>query len=1393
MSAAALESASPSEGEEEAQCLPTGAAPSAGQLVVATAAAKTTPTQVLGVATSPPPIVCSLGEQAPCAKCGAFRTDTSPLDPPGGPRQWGPGGSPRCQMCEDVVGILGPEDSGPCSMSQWLSWVQAFVSLRLEGFVASAIAKVALDDRRRILEMVKSLAPPGAASSFSIASDSGVSTGPGAVAAASGATSMSEDAFVTPTKAARCTSSPSASQLASPDGSAVSVSPSVQPVPQARSSGEVSAAARSSGAETCTAIVLAATRGAPSPPSVCPSLPVITIVPLSLGGAFPTIAGNPTLAQSLTRIKSTVNSYVDSLGNEDWFDTYKTATMKALAGRLHKHKQTVADLLCIDIVTAYTDVVARLAALMSLYKALCSWCTTGLPQHLLTANADMNVLGAYLHAVDIKFSGTMRIVHTLAHYQYVAINTRQLSQAVCVFDMDMLEEAFKDKAASATAIVGDGNSPSMSIEHDVGVKAESVSGAGDSSTLDRKGGRAGKPPPSLVLPGTPAKLVVATIDTSLQLELHELPKKLDDMKPLLPPFVSDLRGLSIWLRDHMERLGEEAANIHQFVDALASILEATYNEAVKPSDVRAGRQLIYMLASGANPLKSAQGATHYSGMREAMEAARLLSSVGVSDYAADKGFDATNAMLEELLEVAFESTEDFIHSGNEGDAQDIDSMLCLLDKVNSAATDWQVSLSQWSHARLEERASDLATSLSHAFLIVDSSVWVGVAQFLKVVPGFASLGGIESEPTSCIDDVGGPPRGDDSRTLDVPTACVRAASGESPAAVASETAGNVGVEDPSTPIDFETMAKDALASLPLLEELFEKVLRRCTELSVIVETLSAKIPSAPDELDELGVDPSFTMKTAKHVAELIGALTSYIADMSKLAPFAKNAPSNSEGNIAGDCVIDLKLLASFCNTHLSIGTNLSLHIDWTQPFDHFDNAQLLTHAAQALKTYHGGVMYEKLVSPTMRVAVSSLEALQVRVQACSPEAIASNSVLAELLPLLVVEPSIDALATTGIDLRKDIADMLEDFPHNSALKKLSHFAEVVGATSLDLKTMKPVGVAKDMGGIPLKEALLHLSLTCRVRNVATVAAMVHNRLLAATGARSLMEAEALIAVPILLACLLDAMEALQGELQSADVSSFEAGPWHMTAPPPTLRTWLASMRVFTRKCTDKLLRDWSERLSTTSALTRSACPSWQVAVTTTDLKLELAFGIIQGRLSAVADSHNALHSMVSEMGAMSTLMKLHPRLQDNPLTQDSVAVAVHTLRDASTTATVIEILELLRVWEAEVGGATIAKEYLAKHPKHARNHEVPAPLWTRLEVLATEGSRSLKTPVDDNPSASRSAPSSLAEPASALGGRSEAAQSVAVVVVPSGVGAKRDARAEKPLSGGRSKLRRLCQ
>lgn len=197
---------------------------------------------------------------------------------------------------------------------------------------------------------------------------------------------------------------------------------------------------------------------------------------------------------------------------------------------------------------------------------------------------------------------------------------------------------------------------------------------------------------------------------------------------------------------------------------------------------------------------------------------------------------------------------------------------------------------------------------------------------------------------------------------------------------------------------------------------------------------------------------------------------------------------------------------------------------------------------------------------------------------------------------------------------------------------------------------------------------------------------------------------------------------LDGLINSSEAVLFEASGWQLPLAFATVRQWVGLLGVFVGRCQRVLLEKWADRLTQVCASCRSALPSWKACLDGGSFNTELAFRMLAKKLSVIVKEHNIIHATMSSMSTAAAFLEVSPKLQDNEVTQQSIAEAKELMSAASEAAIVCEGVDLMKDHHNKVSGSAAAKVFLTDHPKVDKNNKpssIPEAFWTEIEAMAS--------------------------------------------------------------------------
>lgn len=287
------------------------------------------------------------------------------------------------------------------------------------------------------------------------------------------------------------------------------------------------------------------------------------------------------------------------------------------------------------------------------------------------------------------------------------------------------------------------------------------------------------------------------------------------------------------------------------------------------------------------------------------------------------------------------------------------------------------------------------------------------------------------------------------------------------------------------------------------------------------------------------------------------------------------------------------------------------------------------------------------------------------------------------------------------------------FPHAMALGNLTKFAE---ATSLERIVLPPA--LADHGAIPWTSASVILGIVCLVRDLISAAAYIHENLIMPAADSHNVNLKLLFSeVP---QCLRIMAETL-GEL------SYSHGPRrdvhrevrHRVVQPLGVDQGVEeTMCIVRKRMLDNMLEELMHSLSSSVARRTEVTPSWSAIFGNGDFNQALAARLMTSKLEPIVEAHNKLRHMLSQLNSIAKVLEVQPRLQDHPLTSETVAISLATTANSSTAAIVCLGSEVLR-HQGDPSGSAKAEQFLTEHRSREATRPLPDVFWAEFEAMSS--------------------------------------------------------------------------
>ena len=329
----------------------------------------------------------------------------------------------------------------------------------------------------------------------------------------------------------------------------------------------------------------------------------------------------------------------------------------------------------------------------------------------------------------------------------------------------------------------------------------------------------------------------------------------------------------------------------------------------------------------------------------------------------------------------------------------------------------------------------------------------------------------------------------------------------------------------------------------------------------------------------------------------------------------------------------------------------------------------------------GGQLYEQHTGKFIATCVSAIFGARVEVSMVHSSVLAMKTAT-ELFALLIVSPtSGELMPSKPLQLSGVLDDdvhVLDSFHHNQGLETFERFAEAVGLQQVAMKEC----FAGDGREMPIAGAKVLLKMACSIRDVATVAAVLQERLLKPSAMKAALSKETLFGECVSCIQLLNfLLSLLDGLVMSTDALHIEHEGWKLQTSVAMAREWRSLMAMFSSKCQQTLLLEFRSLVSASAEVCKTATPAWMACFKDESYNQQLAMTMLKGKLKRIVDAHNLLHQVLVQLNSAAKSLAITPRLQDHELTAEPIAVALKMMQDANLASVVCMGVDVLASWE----------------------------------------------------------------------------------------------------------------
>ena len=324
----------------------------------------------------------------------------------------------------------------------------------------------------------------------------------------------------------------------------------------------------------------------------------------------------------------------------------------------------------------------------------------------------------------------------------------------------------------------------------------------------------------------------------------------------------------------------------------------------------------------------------------------------------------------------------------------------------------------------------------------------------------------------------------------------------------------------------------------------------------------------------------------------------------------------------------------------------------------------------------------------------------------------------EMVPRLIVKPCWTSLASTVDDMLAKskfdypTAEDLVSLPYNVACDLLTTFCEHVEVTAMDVPGALSVdGHCK----LSKESALAFLSLVATARDIAIMAARLHKHFLLPT----VIDLKPLFS-NVLADDVVSGIEALRIRLGDLDfllhaprTIALEKEAIQLPMPLGTLRSWHASMGMFSIACVTQTVLSFKQHLIAKVTVAKASVPTWQTWVKPNEFDIPGSQQNLAGVAAKLLGAHDAVWNMLNVMSTACERVMDGKPLGHCELVGSEIKVAKTTLDQLELASCVCQGVDLLVAMWNSPEGPHHARRFVDEFKP--RNIEAPACFWDHFE------------------------------------------------------------------------------
>lgn len=1048
---------------------------------------------------------------------------------------------------------------------------------------------------------------------------------------------------------------------------------------------------------------------------------------------------------AITRMRHTTNQYVLALTKVDWFSTYKLPTMRALVRRLARYSPEISALADVEVRIGYRQVVYRLHCLNQFYKTLVRWTNTQRFDELAKASDPFFVVSAFLEFKEAKLAPDLSIVTMSMRFSKVLADGGSLLQALSQVDLGLLAQ-WRDevqaeretKSAASTEVKQEVEAPRTGLF----AKKEATS---DESSAKKR--RRVQYPTELNIdfladpPTQLSKLIVQP----LKLKLFDLPKDISKNQPALNTFANDLKSLDNSMTYMLGRAAENT-DIVIFVRAMHIVACCSLvDESKRPdtSTVREARSTIQRLSKVTGcGAEMSRAVMTYQHCMMLLENASEYAAGGLADQNTTNMFARATEKWEALLGSAFDDIEAWLCTGHHGSRHDLSSLSPILDATSDMAVEAYHAAQHWSATALQTNAEKVADFLSSAMELARVAVVIEL-RFLK-----ATMQAAFTRPTTTSSDrqaavgetsahVAEPtlgttlPRDATSPPMDqsdgTQTTTITTEPGDATVATSVSAGRATLVDQADAFVDPTPIIENAIRSV----HDFAKVINRLIKTSdMCFELITPRLGDKFLEFVEGRCMPTNVQVFTDSANESLKNVLVYLLETFSVAAALTTAEQTLLGNILNPLSQEYLSLSNFAKLHhkhsQSPLTIIALDYDDESIIPAKPICNTIAEDFQGFVDMCGGPAYTLLESTCRNFWLNNISSAAIRMNIVS-EAVMTTNDKSKIFPMLVRDPSAsDLVPKKHGDLMKEPRGRaaFADFSYNRSLELLGDFAFGVGMEHITLGEVTTAG-SNEATAVPTNLALAVLGLITRSRDIASLAAMLHQRLMMPADGRTEFvdtdrDGDPFEHLTAVLAGLMASLGDLEGETLRAEVVLFETSGYMCQPSIMTIRDWQTNMSMYAKLCEGALLDLFDSELKAKIDSARLHIPAYEAVCEDGEYDFQLAKQLLLGKADNIVHHHNELHNCLSMMNRAGVALCITPKLAIHDKTSSTIAIALSTMTSLQRSTIMTMGADLLERYKDLPAGPAVANAFIKKHKE--ANSMLPAPFWDALESLCEHAS-----------------------------------------------------------------------